>query len=963
MVAAIGLAWVSPAVAEVDPASMVGVWLLDEGAGKIAKDSSGHAYDADLKGDPAWVGGRFGHALEFTGTNYLEIRNSGANLAFGGTSPFSITAWVKNQGGGTIMGKYNGGVIGAYIVSIGGGGTVSFHREVSPWAYAGTKPLPTSEFAHVAATYDGAEMKIYVNGQLDAAQARGSQNTDTATAVCIGARFTSGAPSEFFHGVLDEVALFDVALTEEDIQEVMKGLASSQAMSPTPEDEATDVPCDTGLGWTAAGPAVTHRVYFGTSWEDVNAASTDSPRGVLVSENQTETTYTPQEPLAYDQTYFWRVDEVNGAPDHTVFRGKIWSFTTEPFAYPIAGVTATASTFQAGAGPENTVNGSGLDAADRHGTELTDMWMTTGDTPAWIQFEFDRVYKLHQMWVWNSNQLIENFLGFGAKDVAVEYSADGTTWTTLEGASQLAKADGAPSYAANSIVDFGVPARFVRLTIQNNWGGLAAQTGLAEVRFFYVPVQARDPQPAVAATGVSVETELNWRPGREATSHEVFFGVDRDAVAGGAAASETVDGHSHTPADLTLATEYFWKVDEVGDAGLYPGDVWSFTTEEFAVVEDFESYDDESNRIYAAWVDGLTDQASGSQVGYDESPFAEMTVVHGGNQSMPLIYNNTDFAFSEAKRTFDEAQDWTARGVKTLSVHFAGAAGNTGTLYVKINNTKVVYDGDATDVARTGWHAWNVDLSKVTGNTAKVTSLTIGVEGSGAAGTLYVDDIRLSPKTPVFTTPVEPDVAGLVARYAFDGDVKDSSGKGRNGTANGGPTYVPGVDGQAIHLDGIDDYVAVGGVGISGAAPRTISGWVKADTTTITDWTNLFGFTSVPDGVAGLSFDMNKMGGSNTYCIHAYGWERNIMPIDLEWHHLAATYDGTTVAWYGDGLHVTSEAWVLNTQDNVQMGKRAHAAGGNFPGSIDEVRIYNKALSAEEIAWLAGRRAPVHQPL
>jgi len=127
-------------------------------------------------------------------------------------------------------------------------------------------------------------------------------------------------------------------------------------------------------------------------------------------------------------------------------------------------------------------------------------------------------------------------------------------------------------------------------------------------------------------------------------------------------------------------------------------------------------------------------------------------------------------------------------------------------------------------------------------------------------------------------------------------------------------------------------------------------------------WTNLFGFTSKPDGVAAMSFDLEKIGGTNQYGIHAYGWERTILTIDLEWHHLAATYDGTTIAWYGDSQFVASEAWVLNTQDNFQMGKRAHAAGGNFPGAIDEVRIYNKALSAEEIAWLAGRRLPIHKP-
>ena len=86
------------------------------------------------------------------------------------------------------------------------------------------------------------------------------------------------------------------------------------------------------------------------------------------------------------------------------------------------------------------------------------------------------------------------------------------------------------------------------------------------------------------------------------------------------------------------------------------------------------------------------------------------------------------------------------------------------------------------------------------------------------------------------------------------------------------------------------------------------------------------------------------------------------MEIDLEWHHLAASYDGTTIVWYGDGQPVGSEARALDTEDNVQMGRRAHDAGGFFPGSLDEIRIYNQALSPGEILWLAGRQS-VHKPL
>ncbi len=740
----VGLPCLSRSGAEIDPESVAGIWLLDEGAGNVAKDSSGHGYDADLKGGPAWVSGRFRRALEFQGTSYLEIRNSSENLPFGGTEPFSITAWVKNDGGGTVLGKYNAGVIGAYILVIGGNGAVTFHREVAPWTFSGTKTLPANDFGHVAVTYDGTAMKIYINGEFDAQQERGAQNTDTATPVLIGARLANGAPSEFFHGALDEVALFNVALTEEEIREVMNGLASSQALSPNPENQATDVRYDTSLAWTAADTAATHNVYFGASGEDVNAAGTNSPLGVLVSEGQAETTYTPEDVLTYGQTYFWRIDEVNGAPDYTVSRGKIWSFTVEPFAYPVAPVTATASTFQLGAGPENTINGSGLNVDDLHGTEAETMWMATGDTPAWIQYEFDKVYKLHELQVWNSNQLIESFMGFGARNVAIEYSTDGATWTALEGVPEFAKATAVATYAANTTVELGVSARFVKLTINSNWGGLTPQTGLSEVRFFCVPLQARRPQPAVAETGVSVEVNLDWRPGREATSHRVFIGADRDAVANGAVASETVDDHRYAPTDLMLATQYFWKVDEVGDTGVYPGDVWSFTTEEYAVVDDFETYNDSDHRVYNAWVDGLTDNTSGSQVGYNESPFAETTIVHGGSQAMPLIYDNTSFAFSEAKRTFDAAQDWTRRGAKTLVVHFAGAAGNDGQLYLKIDSAKVAYAGNQTDLAQTDWQVWSVDLSTV-GNAGSIHSLAIGVEGSGATGTLYIDDIRLYP--------------------------------------------------------------------------------------------------------------------------------------------------------------------------------------------------------------------------
>jgi hypothetical protein len=116
-----------------------------------------------------------------------------------------------------------------------------------------------------------------------------------------------------------------------------------------------------------------------------------------------------------------------------------------------------------------------------------DMWLSTGVPPNWIQYQFDKVYALRELWVWNSNQAIEPYMGFGAKKVTIEYSVDGTTWTTLSNVPEFARAPGALGYTPNTIVSFGgVSAKFVKLTINSTWGGMPV-TGLSEVRFFYLP--------------------------------------------------------------------------------------------------------------------------------------------------------------------------------------------------------------------------------------------------------------------------------------------------------------------------------------------------------------------------------------------------------------------------------------------------------------------------------------------
>ena len=536
---------------------------------------------------------------------------------------------------------------------------------------------------------------------------------------------------------------------------VIQGEVGGQPVSardPRPTDKATDVYAGAVLSWTPGTYATTHNVYLGTSFADVNTASTDKHANVSVSLAQDANTYQPVGGLKYGQTYYWRVDEVNKGPDFTVYRGNVWSFTTEPLLYPVKGIVATASSSETIAGPEKTIDGSGL-TGDVHGTTDTTMWVSgkTGPQPVWIRYEFDKVYKLREMWVWNYNNIFEAILGFGFKDVTVEYSLNGTDWTLLKDM-QFAQGLAQDSYAHNTTVDFGgVAAKYVRLTAKSNWGGTARQGGLSEVRFLYTPTYASNPAPGPAQTGVSADPKLQWRPGREAATHQVYFSKDKQAVTEGKALAGTTTTASFDPGPLDLATTYYWKIGEVNQATAptgWQGDVWSFTTIGYLVVDDFESYTDaEGRRIYQTWIDGFGTKTNGSQVGYDQEPFAERTTVHGGRQAMPLRYNNAATAYSEAERTFDTAQDWTAHGVKSLSLYFYGPAANKGTgqLYLKVGGKKVAYAGAAADLTKAQWVQWTVDLAPLGVDLKKVTSLVLGVEGAGTSGVLFVDDVQLRP--------------------------------------------------------------------------------------------------------------------------------------------------------------------------------------------------------------------------
>ncbi len=974
-------------------ASLVAQWKLDDGTGTTAKDSVG-TIDGTLVGGPVWVKGAKDGALQFDGVN--DCVDLGTNLLFDPTGSFSVALWINIGAWGT---EWAHSPIGSQEDSRGW----CIRRFGSWWASQNgavwTQPTnalaftipgalnngiqdlpsntapPLNEWLHVVCVYDKANnMKyIYFNGKEDASMATSGDMVAANTKMYIGAisNTSNSGIDNAFTGMIDDVRLYNHALSAANAKAVFEGTDTQTAVNPKPADKATDVLRGTALSWTPGPVAKTHNVYFGTSFDDVNTASVGSP--LCVSASQDANMYQPPALLTLGQTYYWRIDEVNAPPtESTVFKGKTWTFTVEPVTYKVTGIYATASSTLAGSSPGKTVDNSGISADDLGSMDTAGMWMTIKNptTPVWIEYDLGQVYKLAEMWVWNFNAQFEWALNVGFKNVTVEYSADGTTWTKL-GDFEFAQGPSTDDQPHDTTVAFGgVAAKKVRLTANSNYGG--SQYALSEVRFLYLPVQAREPQPASGTTGVKPDVALSWRAGREAVSHSLYIGTDLNALS--LAGSSNVA--TYTPSGLGLSTKYYWRVDEVNTAeaiSTWASSVWNFTTADYVTIDDMESYNDVDKKVFETWTDGYSSPSTnGCIIGYDQAAggtFNDTTTVHSGKQSMPFSFSNSTAPMSEAKLAFATAQDWSLYGIKTLSLWFYGASTNSAVqLYVTVNNTQILYNGSADSLQRARWNQWNVDLSTVPAATLKsVSSLTIGVSGAGT-GKLLIDDVRLYKSAPTIPVAANPGTTNLVAYYAFNNDVKDGSGGGNDGVLVGAPTFATGLTGYgtALQLNGTADAVNLG-AGKSAFNP--------ADSLSVSLWANIGAWATAWGNVMISNRGESSMGwqvrrnSNNALCFTTRGTgsedtASTANPTLNQWIHIACVFDSVakTKTIYINGVQdtqvTTTGTKITATTVNTYIGGRDSGAKTLdtttlFTGMLDEIRVYQRALTAGEVEFLS----------
>jgi len=216
--------WPKSQVAEaaiIDPhPGLVGWWRFDEGTGNVAKDSSGFGNNGIIYG-AIWVDGKYGKALSFDGTNdYVQIPiSSSLKLPL-----WTISAWVETN---VVDSAYHeiirkDGAIGAnYLIDLDSANVwdSAFYDGVQ-WRTASSGITPTiGMFYYVLATWDGTNLKIYVDGILKSSVNYAGSTPDQAdTIVNIG----SANGYRFFNGIIDEVRIYNRALSATEIQEIFQ---------------------------------------------------------------------------------------------------------------------------------------------------------------------------------------------------------------------------------------------------------------------------------------------------------------------------------------------------------------------------------------------------------------------------------------------------------------------------------------------------------------------------------------------------------------------------------------------------------------------------------------------------------------------------------------------------------------------------------------------------------------------
>jgi hypothetical protein len=799
-----------------------------------------------------------------------------------------------------------------------------------------------------------------------------------------------------------------------------------RAVGPKPFDGDTQASSTPTLSWIPGVKAASHDVYFGDKWDDVNDANNSWPVGTSVYKGNQDVNYykvpTPPAPLEWGKTYYWRVDEVNNLHPDKMWRGSIRQFTTltclvvddfedynDTAGHRIWEKWKANSTGKAGySNPsyaERTIIHRDNQSIpfDYNNLKLpyySDANRTFDTDQNWVSYKLDptHIYPLKSLTLW--------FRGYPERVGSFSYTGTANPYA-------------ATMYACGAnigdVPDMRNPSRYHD---ECHFGYKAATSGTtttlpgSTTSFTGVKIVAKvegfsNPANSLGKAGVMIRDTM------DANAFNAYACVRRTAAnTYGVAFSYRSTAKGGTTTSTT---------NDVNDVGITLPCWVALTLQTSSSYRNVRAYysKNSTNGTDGKWYpfgpSGTTPTVVNFPIG---------TMCFGGSPAHGPLYiglaatPQSDTAksiaqFSSVTLTAGAAGTWQSRDISIKSNVAAP-------LYVTLQDsnpspgTKTVTHPDPNIVLQAGWQEWNIALSDFTGvNLTKVKKITLGVGDSTprGTGTLYFDDIRVyvsrciaNRKAPDFSGSdcrVDPNDlriltdnwliseyevapllswdpnndANLAAWYKFENNLTDSAPHGPpnyNGDPCGTPSYVAGKAGQALSLDGINDGVV---------ATRmikddfTLMTWIKTDTPGAQAGTRAYqgsGLIWSDVGGGGYDFILAVLGTKLTFATGPNDVDTtssgNVVFSPAQWVHVAVvrTRSSGRTELYINGMLDT--AVVSNNTSSLTANPQIKIGANTideryYRGLIDEVRIYSRALSQGEVAYLAGKTSPFTQPL
>jgi glucose/arabinose dehydrogenase len=1010
----------------------VAAYAFDEGSGNSAADATGGGHGGAVSGATWTADGRYGSALTFDGLDdRVAIPDHNAlDLSVGMT----LEAWVKPSALAswrTVMFKAGEG---GHVYALYGNDSAT--RPLAEAAIAGdveqargTAALATGAWTHLASTYDGTNLRLFLNGALAV-----TTPAEGVIDVSGGELWIGGNPiwAEWFAGQIDEVRVYDRALDAAEIQDDMNrrvGVSDTNAPTAPSGLAATGGRGSVQLTWSAASDDV------GIHHYDVHRGSSAgfTPTAANRIAQPTGTTYTDGGLAAGTYHYLVRAVDAagNAGPPSDEASATATADTVAPtvsIAEPAAGATVSGNlTLRANASDDDSVAGVQfkVDGAN----------VGAEDTSA--------PYSV----VWDSRSVADGNHSITA--VARDPSSNSATSAAVAVDVDNPSTPPPTGLVAAYGFDEGFGSSVSDSSGTGNGGTIAGATRSAAGRFGsalqFDGVDDRVVVPDAASLDLSPQLTLEawvrptlgtgWRTtlakeSGDTVAYSLYsnrstlvptteVNLDGRTRAANGASAVPLNTWTHLASTYDGTTiRLFVNGTQVGTLGRTG--VMAPSAGPLSIG---------GNAVHGEWFQGLIDEVrvynralTATEIQTDmnasvgtpdgEAPTAPGNLqASGGLGSVQLTWSaasdnvgvhhynvhrgtSAGFTPTTANRIAQPTgTGYTDAGLAAGTYHYvvtaADAAGNVGPASGGANATAtadtVPPSVSVTAPAAGATVSGSVTLSATAADNVGVASVQFKVDGATIADdtsspysiswdsrgvangphdiTAVARDAAGNPRTSdvvsitVDNTAVPPP-SGLVAAYAFDesagGSVVDRSGTGNGGTLAGATWTASGRYGSALNFDGVDDRVVVADANsLDLTNGMTLEAWVRP-TAAGGVWRTVVAKNA--PGTIAYNLYANRNTNRPAIEVNLGGRLRTTngvtqLPLNT-WSHVAATYDGANLRMFVDGAQVATAAFtgsLLTSTGELWIGGNSVWSEW-FAGSIDEVRVYNRALTAAQIA-------------